>query len=131
MEKQILQLGGPHLKTCVYCGVEFYGRKNQKYCCPQHKSVINNEKQANLIEQFNPWFQEMIVSYKALKSSLHLRDENKWIKASKLTTKGFDPDVATKTGTSDDSTQFKFLFDIAYLVSEDLQFIKFTKMKKS
>lgn len=122
---EILQLGGPHLKTCKCCGIQFYGRKNQKFCTPLHKAKVNNQKRSELNEEFSPWFREMTISYKALHSSLNQRDEDLWISISVVTGKGFNPDIATKRFKVEGDKIYKLLFDIAFNISKDKQFVKF------
>lgn len=125
---EILQLGGPHIKKCLWCGIQFYGRNNQKFCSTNHKAHYNSQKRAKQDKALIPWFKEMNISYKALKSCLQLRDKNGWIKTSVLTGKGFDPDVATKRVRDNDHKIYKLLFDIAFVISEDKSHVHFDKI---
>lgn len=125
---EILQLGGPHLKKCPWCGVQFYGRSNQKFSSTNHKAHYNSQKRAKRDQMLTPWFKEMIVSYSALKSCLRLRDENGWIKTSVLTGKGFDPDIATKRVLNSSGETYMLLFDIAFSLSEDNSHVHFDKI---
>ena len=31
----------PYLKTCLYCGAQFEGRRNAKFCLPTHKALYH------------------------------------------------------------------------------------------
>jgi len=33
----------PYVKTCLYCGVPFEGRRNAKFCLPTHKALYHAE----------------------------------------------------------------------------------------
>lgn len=128
-ENEILQLGGPHHKTCEYCGIEFYGRRNQKFCDPTHKAAHNNHKRSENTEAFEPWFKEMKTSYRALQYGLHHADENGWILSSKLTQQGFDPDCATKEVTNKKGEPFERLLDIVFRLSKDQKHVQIFKYK--
>ncbi len=129
-KEEIIQLGGPHLKTCPWCEVQFYGRSNQKFCSISHKGAMNRVKSEKTTQKFNTWFKEMKIAHKALSSSFAQRNEDGWVKAGIAAGKGFDPDVATKLGTSKNGDQFKMLFDYAFRLSDDRQFIQIIKLKK-
>lgn len=128
METSNSNLGsGPHQKKCQYCGIEFFGRNNQKFCCLNHKAIFNNEKRTKANYKFEPWFSEMKASYRALSLSINKVDKNSWTQLSKLTKLGFDPDCAHKKGMAKNDSEYSQLFDIIYRLSDDKQFVQLFK----
>lgn len=129
-EKFILQLGGPHLKTCACpCGTEFYGRRNQKYVDLKHKARINNDKRSSQLEKFKLWFDEIRITYRALELGLGQVGDKNWIYIGELAKHGFNPDCATKMATSKEEIEFKYILDFAFRLSEDKQYVQIVKMK--
>ena len=126
---EILQLGGPHLKTCEFCGVEFYGRRNQKYCTTKHKANMNNEKRSSAREQFDPWFQEMIVTYKSILRVYPKRDKDNWVYIGELTKHGFNPDCATKEIKNSEGEVFEYIFGFVFRLSDDKKYVQLFKNK--
>ncbi len=125
-----IQLGGPHYKICECdCGAEFYGRRNQKYFDPSHKSKVNNAKRDKRNEKFKPWFDEMIISYRALQIGIKNVDKDNWVYIGKLTKLGFDPEVATKGLTGKDGNRYKHILDLAFRLSDDKKYVQIFKYK--
>ena len=131
-KNEIIQLKGPHLKTCG-CGCEqqFYGRSNQKYIDSSHKSKANNEKRNKELARFIPLFDDVRKSYKTLVKGLQEVDENGWVYIGELTKHGFNPDCLTQQGKNKEKTEYKYILDIAFRVSEDEKYIQIIKLKQN
>lgn len=119
MENNIIQLGGPHLKTCKCCDIQFYGRRNQKYF-PKHKAKVNNEVAAKRREKLSQTFRNMEKCYSIL---IKIRDINlldQWIPITDLTRDGFDPNIPSNSiKTKKDGIEFSKLADFAFRLSDD------------
>ena len=127
-KNEIIQLKGPHLKTCACgCKQQFYGRSNQKYINSSHKSKANNEKRSKELARFTPLFDDVRKSHKALVKGLKEVDEKGWVYIGNLTKLGFNPDCLTQQGKNKEKTEYKYILDIAFRVSEDEKYISIIK----
>ena len=120
MENEILQLGGPHLKECNCCGIEFYGRRNQKFIDTKHKANYNNQKNAMKREKLSPLFKKMTTSYGVMENCKKGDLLDRWINITDLIKEGFDANIPTNLIKSKtDGKQFYKLLDYAFRLSED------------
>ncbi len=120
MENEILQLGGPHLKECKCCGIEFYGRRNQKFVNTAHKAQYNNEKRALKTEKLKPIFKRMRTSYEVLNNYAKNGKLGRWMYITDLIKEGFDANIPTNLIKSkEDGAEYYKLLDYAYRLSED------------
>lgn len=127
---EIIQLKGPHLKTCgCNCGIQFRGRRNQKYFNNLHKSEVNNAKRDKKMKKFNPEFIDIRHSYEALEKGLKEVDENGWIYIGKLIKLGFNPDCPTKRVVNKNGVLYKCILDIAFRLSEKKDHVQIIKLK--
>lgn len=126
---EIIQLKGPHLKKCQ-CGCEqqFYGRSNQKYIDITHKSIINNEKRNKEFARFNPLFDDVRKSYKALRRGLQKVNKDGWIYIGELTKIGFNPDCLTQRVKNKNGIVFKRILDMAFILSEKKDHVQIFKI---
>ena len=130
MEKEIIQLGGPHLKTCPCgCGTKFRGRRNQKYLNNDHRYVVNNNKQSQENDKFSQDFFQVRLNHRILSENHNPIDETKWIFIGQLTKDGFNPDAYSKQSKNEQDDEFKYILDLAYRLSDDKQFVQIIKMK--
>lgn len=120
MEHEILQLGGPHLKACKCCGLEFYGRRNQKFIDTTHKANYNNQKNAVKREKLSPVFKKMATSYYVMENYQRRDMLDRWIHITDLIKEGFDANIPTNLIKSKtDGKQFYKLLEYAFRLSED------------
>lgn len=120
-------INGPHLKVCLYCGEEFFGRSNQKFCNQNHKATYNNLKSSKINSIYDPWFAEMKTSHQALVKALNKRDEKGWVYIGELTKFGFNPDCSTKKVTSKEGIKYSWLFDVVYRLSDNKFYVQISK----
>lgn len=86
--------GGRWKHICPSCENEFEGRKNRIYCDDVCKAAVNNEKRSERRQRLESTFKRMENNLRLL---MHLPKGLLGIKfpISRLTSKGFDPNIPT------------------------------------
>lgn len=119
MKKEILQLGGPHLHNCPWCKIDYYGRRNQIYCCEKHRKNADNKRKAELNEILSTTIKRLKHNYKQLLKYLP-ESNGQWISLSDLLREGFHLGVPVRRIKSKvDGHEYETNEDLAYRINEN------------
>jgi len=130
MENEIIQLGGPHLKTCPCgCKTPFYGRRNQVFVNTQHKAKYNNLLRSERRAPLAGIFAQMETNYRILEK-YYPSSTGQWIKFSPLLKEGFDANAPyTLEKDIDTGTVYRVLANFLFTQSKDNQHVIIFKNK--
>ncbi len=105
-------------RECPECGMEFFGRRDKKYCSDQCRNTFNNRKtrvETNLIRNIN----RILRNNRKILNKLNPNGKTK-ISRLRLLEEGFNFKYYTNTYTTKAGKIYHFCYDQGYLeIDED------------
>jgi len=105
--------GSDRFKRCLYCSKELSGRKDKKYCDQHCRAASNNQVKKN---SENSIYQTILRYLKMNRKVLSKFNKGgvTTIEAELLINEGFDPNVFTHFGESQDGEWSRFCFEFEF-----------------